>query len=243
VRFAVKQCDSNLCAYFIIVSYDAALDAENTSRLDETAEIGTMGARVAPAGSSIESVMSNVAVPNGEEDAVPMTNDMMRTELDDLLGADSDNEERADPITREDSDDGYEEVPEIFRVSSSDSTPMDVELERTSTMNSVEQPDEDLPVFVEPVTDIYKSQNQVANGILRRICQRLTSTDNLADSKRNMRARFKIVNFIILVPKFNSLKQQTKERVVSYANLCRPGQDVSELVYLYPNANTNKEMK
>ena len=48
-----------------------------------------------------------------------------------------------------------------------------------------------------------------------------------------LQQRFKHVNFLILVPKYNTLRQQTKERVEKLTSLLRTGQDAQDVVYLY----------
>jgi hypothetical protein len=72
-----------------------------------------------------------------------------------------------------------------------------------------------------------RPQHQVAINIYKAVCERL-ERDGKAISQ------YKSLKYRILVPKFNSLKQQTKERVEACSDLVRGNADSSLLVELYP---------
>jgi hypothetical protein len=83
---------------------------------------------------------------------------------------------------------------------------------------------ETAPLFCRP-------QHQVALGIYKAVCAQLEE-----DGKAI--GQYTTLKYLILVPKFNSLKQQTKERVEACADLVRESEDSALLVELYPVTST-----
>eukprot|EP01034_Spumella_vulgaris_P030427 gene30427-37640_t len=77
-------------------------------------------------------------------------------------------------------------------------------------------------------------QQRVAEELLKRVC--LSISGDTSDSTQCL-TKFTKIHYLILVPKFNSLKQQTKERIEACSNLVREGQDTMELVELYPKTS------
>eukprot|EP01036_Dinobryon_divergens_P034636 gene34636-44775_t len=73
-------------------------------------------------------------------------------------------------------------------------------------------------------------QQQVAQKVLNQVCKvLLTSGEDL----KNLARQFKKMEYVILVPKYNTLKQQTKDHILEHHNLVRPGKDVADLVELF----------
>ena len=72
-------------------------------------------------------------------------------------------------------------------------------------------------------------QRQVAKKVLNQVCKVLTNEEDL----KNLATQFKKMEYVIMVPKYNTLKQQTKDRILEHHNLVRPGEDVADFVELY----------
>ena len=79
----------------------------------------------------------------------------------------------------------------------------------------------------EPTHIFRRPQHRVANAMFDKVCQRLEADGRTVD-------KYERLKYVILVPKFNSLKQQTKERIEACAELVRGCDDSSQLVELYP---------
>ena len=79
-------------------------------------------------------------------------------------------------------------------------------------------------------------QQQVARKILSKVCKVLTSHEDL----KHLGKQFKRMEYLIMVPKYNTLKQQTKDRIIQHQNLVRTNEDVADFVELYSgNAVSN----
>eukprot|EP01041_Mallomonas_annulata_P001358 gene1358-2629_t len=64
-----------------------------------------------------------------------------------------------------------------------------------------------------------------------------------SDWKISLRNKFNKVNYLILVPKFNTLKQQTKERIEKIPGLVREGENTQDLVLLYGGSGDNLKIQ
>jgi hypothetical protein len=81
-----------------------------------------------------------------------------------------------------------------------------------------------------------RAQFQVANGLYNIVCAQLERDGKCARD-------YSSLNCVVLVPKFNSLKQQTEERIQACAGLAGPDESFQVCVELYPNSSSQQRMQ
>jgi hypothetical protein len=98
--------------------------------------------------------------------------------------------------------------------------------------------DEGQPIPQIPVipTAFPRAQFQVANGLYSIVCEQLKSDGRCVGDHKSLRC-------VVLVPKFNSLKQQTEERIQACEGLARADQSFEVNVELYPTPSSQQRMQ